>query len=394
MTSLKYPESNHFLGLFFQVEGRQDELLEHQLFTREMNDPSVLNRWIGYSLHHWYEFKVHSDRAVVTVRAKGVSPPLERTPSINNFYIHHKGIQLDTETLEYPYLPGEPRLGYPLVDRLRPIASAYCLGNHQTWNAFRIDATTKVVEIALDYKRTIFCRVNLIDFVKHKMWSKRWHLVRGQACMAIDLTLSEKFSTECAIPKWGGPTHIHNETAYSMGHFFYEDKVDARIPPLEAMPRLEDLVWLSMQVYILDTKYQNGGLYDWVSHRDNDPLNYTRDNLVLDPTKTIPVCRVTHTHCDEQRKQYNLSKGKREKFRYSEMRQAQHWYCRQIAQLHALRTAQGITDSAEGVAESQEATARTGRSFTPSLVVFPYSQDELDDIRVHGRVLSAYQFDG
>jgi hypothetical protein len=121
----------------------------------------------------------------------------------------HGDLQSKTTTLVFHGTFEEQSHPIPsyLWQRIDAAVGQHCLQHHQTWNVFRIDADTKIVSIALDYKRSEdkLLKVDLADFLKHDMWAHSWELIRGQACVSVDLTRAEDNPTRCACV---GSSHL------------------------------------------------------------------------------------------------------------------------------------------------------------------------------------------
>ena len=291
--SLSFPVSLSLaMGLdgidpLFVVEGVAPVVFEDTLFARPLNS-DYCNRWIGYSCNFLMGYRILAkNQKPIAFRA--YTWPASQQPTTQECVDVVWNKEAPTDKMLYHHYEITPPgwEGFDSTDeRLVSEMGALCMTNHHVWNAFRIDAATGVVTLALDYMRTVCCTVSLDDFIARKMWLSSWQQVKGLACKSMNLIRAED-NPEMPLSNHYPSKYIHNGVVYQMD-WLTADRTrttNSSVEPVPtgAVPKAEEQVWLPMSTVILQMRYEHRGLYTVIRHVDGNPLNNVKTNLTSQP---------------------------------------------------------------------------------------------------------------
>jgi hypothetical protein len=192
------------------------------------------------------------------------------------------------------------------LDKLRANESGiYCMKNFQVWNCFRL-RENKLVDIALNYERTIYCTVDLDEFINHQLITLQLYIKNGIVCFGLDWKLAENEKDDnhdryCDLQEWNKIESVgitkqdinqvleHDPTKpFESKEFItnYEYLGLNRAPiakvhePLVYQPfHLDDstFMWCALALRLQRFQYQDIKDYT-VIYNDNNPLNLIKSN--------------------------------------------------------------------------------------------------------------------
>lgn len=355
----------------FTVDGIANPISEQKLFAR----PYVyVGKWIGFSWNHLFMYAHDDENGGVAITL-----PADARPAVE-------------EHPDFAWMrdrpPGGARHAYPREDtdidatdnneRMLADLGQWCLDNCFTWNAFRIDPTTHVVTLALNYQRTLCCTVDLFHFVMHRLWLSSWQRVEGFVCTAIDPSAAE--DGERHAGRYGWTHHIHWEEktldgiAYQREQFTHErirdSNRDGFPPPLEAIPAVEEQIWLHLEAVITRRVFYHTHLNTKIIHEDGNPLNF-RDNNLKEKKGVLQESGVRFKHSRTKRKQYAV-----------ELRQVDPCYRHLLASVNnrksIIRKYSVSKDFGREIAQIRAMRTAAAFGYTWNwLTVFPYTEKEL-----------------
>ncbi len=279
-----FPSTLH--GRLSPTDVLYDNLFRSDVFFRGPVEPRFLNRWIVFSenllLCH------HTDKRLgcTTFHWKaGERPMLDEQP---DFAWVHKGGGCPMISAHYG-MKNQDEYDYHAQLHMLAVEGPFCLANHLAWNAFQL-GENEVVTLALNYSRTMVCKVSLADFVGLQMWLQSWQVPPGRraACTAINLAeaMEDPTTPVCEMLGWyhfadeitrGG---VVRKTVYRFTDFRHarvHPALSSKKPPIGACPAVEEQVWLPVQAAVLSLSWDT--LDTVVAFQDGDSLNYTRGNL-------------------------------------------------------------------------------------------------------------------
>jgi hypothetical protein len=187
-------------------------------------------------------------------------------------------------------------------------SARHCFEKMQTWNCWRIQADNpQVVELALNYARTRIATFTASQWVQEGLYCEDWNEIQGGVGYAIDLTNAEDgngkdvFQRATKYKGWNIPedywirTSIHDV---------------AEFPALEDIPEPSQRLWVSAEARVLHLSLKGEAVKTKVVHLDGNPLNYQRDNLVVDDKCWLSVRAVNYVYkANRKRHRYRVSVG-------------------------------------------------------------------------------------
>ena len=193
--------------------------------------------WVGTGTHHMV--RLDSERYVTWMLEHGDYELPDIEPVLLIGAAEGKSFRWSQQTTPCPD-ELKRRGGNPLYEFLRYTSGRLCIQRLQTWNCFRL-ADDNVVEIALDYSRTVLTRVDLEVFKKRCLWRYSWYHRNGLACAAVEVGTSDR-----------PPRFVDRDDLswYTLAAGMNSRSIPGGVLPSDAVSG-EDCVWMAMHVLVL-----------------------------------------------------------------------------------------------------------------------------------------------